>query len=66
MNRAENRGKMLTVKEGRVVCPICRRKMSPRILPTTCGTNMVSFCRSCKSEIIIDVEMGQCFESQGQ
>ena len=57
---------MLTVKNGHAVCPICRKRMSPKILPTTAGKDIVLFCRLCKEEIIVDIEQGQRLKGRGQ
>lgn len=40
--------------------------MSPRILPTTMGQNIVLFCRMCKTELIVDIEQGQRLKGQRQ
>lgn len=58
---------MLTVKDGYLVCPRCRinRKVM-RILPTTTASDLQIFCKSCKSEILIDIVEGKCYESRGQ
>jgi len=37
-----------------------------QILPSTEGRNIVAFCRVCKTEHIVDIVKGECFESYGQ
>ena len=60
-------GKILTVENGWLACPICRRNRRVlKILPQTFGRNVVAFCRDCKWEGQIDIHEGQCFESRSQ
>ena len=60
-------GKMLTVKDGYLVCPTCRRnKKLLRISPDTEAHRLPVFCRDCKNTHIVDIEQGQCFESRSQ
>lgn len=66
MQTAANHGKMLTVKDGHAVCPRCHSRMSPKILPTTAGRDIVLYCRSCKNELITDIEQGQRLKGRGQ
>lgn len=67
MQKGSGYGRMLTVKDGYLVCPRCRinRKVM-RILPTTTASDLQIFCKSCKSEILIDIVEGKCYESRGQ
>lgn len=62
----QEKGAKLTVRDGHPICPVCRKKMSPKILPTTSGENVVTFCRNCKQELIVNIDKGQCFESRCQ
>lgn len=58
---------MLTVKDGYLVCPTCRRnKRLMKINPDTVATRVVAFCRDCKKENIVDIDRGQCYESRSQ
>ena len=67
MQAQTNHGKMLTVKDGYLICPTCRRnKRCMKINPDTVATRAVAFCRDCKTEHIVDIERGQCFESRSQ
>ena len=59
-------GKMVTVRGGHAVCPRCHSRMSPKILPTTVGKDIVLYCRFCKNEIITDIERGQRLKGRGQ
>lgn len=58
-------GKILTVKSGFLVCPICRRKMHGiRVTPRTQATNLPIRCETCKHEYNLIIDSGQCFDSQ--
>lgn len=60
-------GKMLTVRDGYLICPNCRRnKRLMKINPDTVAHRVVAFCRDCKTENIVDINRGQCFESRSQ
>lgn len=63
MNSHPNNGKMVTVKDSYPVCPVCKGKMTPKILATTSGRNIPAFCRRCKNEILLDIDRGQCSRS---
>lgn len=61
------RGKMLTVRDGWLHCPICRRNNRLlRIWPDTSASKLQIHCRLCKAEIIVDIDKGECYESHGQ
>ena len=67
MHMELNHGKMLTVKDGYLVCPTCRRnKRMMKINPDTVASRAVAYCRDCKTEHIVDIDRGQCFESRSQ
>lgn len=60
-------GKMLTVKDGWLACPTCRRnKRLMKINSDTVASRAVAYCRDCKTEHIVDIDRGQCFESRSQ
>ena len=60
-------GKILTVKDGYLTCPRCRtNNRVMKIHPTTFARNAVAFCRICKWEGLVNIQEGQCFESQSQ
>lgn len=60
-------GKILIVQDGWLSCPICKKnRRVKRITPDERATNLLLFCRDCKSEFRIDIEEGQCFESRGR
>lgn len=55
---------ILTVKGEHAVCPRCRSRMAPKILPSTAGKDIVLYCRKCKTELIVDIEPGQRLKGQ--
>lgn len=60
-------GKMLTVRNGYLVCPRCRRnKRLYKLHPGDNAKQVTVFCRDCKAEIPIMINQGQCFESRSQ
>lgn len=67
MNMQQIHGKMLTVKDGYLVCPTClRNRRVMKINPDTVARRAVAYCRDCKTEHIVDIDRGQCFESRSQ
>ena len=67
MQSAQKHGKMLTVRDGWLTCPTCLRNR--RLLQVKLDTeahNLVVFCRDCKTEHIVDIVEGKCFESRGR
>ena len=67
MNSPVKRGKLLPVTEGWLACPVCRRnRRLLRVYPDTSGNKIQVFCRLCKSEIIVNIDKGECFQSHGQ
>lgn len=60
-------GKLLTVKDGYLVCPRCRRnRRLKRISPDEDAECVRLYCRDCKTEICVTIKQGQCFESRSQ
>lgn len=58
---------MLTVKDGWLACPVCRRnKRLLHVLPTTEAADLEVFCRDCKSAVRIDIARGQNVERRSQ
>ena len=67
MQEQRNRGKILTVRQGYLVCPSCRRNTRLlQVRPDTVAYNLVVYCRDCKTEHKIDIVEGKCFESRGR
>lgn len=62
-----NHGKMLTVRDGFLVCPTCKRNRQVMRIPSyTTGARVIAYCRSCKTEHEIDIDEGRCYMSQSQ
>jgi len=67
LQEQEKRGRMLTVRGKWVECPSCHRnRRMMQIRPDTEGHSIVAFCRICKTEHIVNIAKGECFESYGQ
>lgn len=67
MQTESKHGKLLTVKDGYLICPVCRRNRHlQRIDAVTTAEMLPAYCRSCKNEIYIDIAQGQCYESRSQ
>ena len=67
MQSSPKRGKLLPVTDGWLACPRCQRnRRLMRVNPDTYGRNIQLYCRICKSEIIVNIDKGECFESYGQ
>ncbi len=67
MQTRKKYGKILTVKDGWLECPNCRKNgRVMRVRPDAEGVRLTAYCRVCKKEILIDIHKGACFESQGQ
>lgn len=61
----QKRSKMLTVRDGYLVCPVCRRNRHLlRVLPNTNAQNVALWCRDCKHETVVNIVNSQCFESR--
>lgn len=58
---------IFTVHDGWLSCPKCRRnKRLLKITSKTTAKNLCVFCRNCKTEFLIDIYQGQCYESRSQ
>ncbi|MBE5054771.1 hypothetical protein INF37_01965 [Pseudoflavonifractor sp. DSM 107456] len=54
----------LIIKDGYVICPVCKRRTSQMIRPDTQARRLQLWCRHCKATTIVNIESGQCFLSQ--
>lgn len=55
----------LSVKDGWVTCPVCRRNHRLiRVDPETVAAGLPVYCRTCRSEIILNIERGQSVKRQ--
>ncbi len=63
--QTERKGDTLSVKDGWIACPVCRRnKRLLRIDAETEARSLPVYCRSCKQEIILDIDRGQSVKRQ--
>ena len=56
----------LTLKDGWLLCPSCRRRKILRVNPDTAACNLTVYCRACHTETVIDIVSGQCSRSQSR
>ena len=57
----------LDTENGWLICPICHRnRRLLKVKPDTEAKNLQLYCKTCKQELIVDIEKGQCFKSQGR
>ena len=67
LSSQEKHGKILTVRDGFLVCPTCKRNRQVMRIPSyTSASRVIAYCRSCKTEHEIDIDKGQCYESRSQ
>lgn len=55
-------GKLIT-RDGWLICPGCHKRLL-RVEPNTAAQNLIVYCRNCKRTVTVDIDRGQCFESQ--
>ena len=53
----------LIIKDGWLICPGCRKRVL-RVEQDTAAKNLIVYCRNCKRSEKVDIDGGQCFESQ--
>ena len=57
----------LVVKDGWVTCPVCQRnKHLLRVWPDTEARNLQVYCRTCRTELILNIDKGQSVQRQCQ
>lgn len=56
----------LVVKDGWIICPVCRNKRLLRIEEETEAHDLPVYCRDCKTEIILDIIRGRSVERRSQ
>lgn len=55
----------LYVKDGWVTCPVCRRNHRLiRVEPETEARGLPVYCRTCRSEIVLNIDRGQSVKRQ--
>lgn len=61
-------GKLLTVKDGYLLCPHClTARINSHLLkvePDTVAVRLPVYCRRCKQYFKVDIASGQCFDSR--
>ncbi|MDE7260976.1 MAG: cysteine-rich KTR domain-containing protein [Oscillospiraceae bacterium] len=63
--QAEPKCGKLVVKDGWLTCPVCQRNHSLlRILDDTEAHRLPVYCRTCRTEIILDIARGQSVKRQ--
>ena len=61
------KGDKLSIKDGWITCPVCKR--NHRLMRTrsdTVGRNIVAYCRTCRSEVVLNIDKGQSEKRQSQ
>lgn len=56
----------LVVKDGWLICPVCRRRKILRVREDTYARRLTVYCRACHAETIVNIEQGQCSRSQSR
>lgn len=55
----------LTVRDGWVTCPVCKRNHRLiRVEPETEARGLPVYCRTCRSEIVLNIDRGQSVKRQ--
>lgn len=62
MRSPEIHGKLLTVKDGWLLCPKCGGSKVLRIYPDTEGQRIQVYCKRCRQESIVNIAQCQCHE----
>lgn len=60
MLQSEGKQNMLTVKDGRIICPICKGKYMQMIYPDTEARRLPLYCRHCKNTAVVNISGGMC------
>lgn len=60
MQSVAQRGK-LTMKNGYIVCPVCRHRTNQHVTPEMVAKHMELWCHRCKTVHLVNIENGQCY-----
>lgn len=58
--QTEQKGRVLAVKNGRIVCPICRAKFLQMLCCDTEARRLPLYCRQCKNTTVVNISGGVC------
>ncbi len=59
MQPTPKHGKLI-VRDGKIVCPLCGKGKTQKVLPTTRGTDIVIYCKVCGKESIVNIDECLC------
>jgi hypothetical protein len=62
----ERRGILLVSAEGKLICPLCGRPTQQRMRPSTTLTDFPLYCKLCKRESIVNVNMSQSLRASAK
>lgn len=51
----------LIIKDGLIVCPVCKQKTNLAVNANTWAKNLQLWCRACKAISLVEIEDGQCY-----
>lgn len=51
----------LVVKDGWIICPICRHRTHQHIAPQTEAKQLEVWCHRCKTVHVVNIASGQCY-----
>lgn len=58
--QTEQKGRVLAVKNGRIVCPFCRTKLLQMLCCDTEARRLPLYCRQCKNTTVVNISGGVC------
>ncbi len=65
--QSKKNGDKLAIKDGWLTCPICKRNHRLlRITDETVARVLPVYCRTCHSEVVVNIDKGQSVKRQSQ